>query len=272
MSLEGITVTYILLAGALVFTVVILVILLLIINGKRQLMVQRMAEQEQETEQQRELLAALVMVQENERQKIAKDLHDGVGATLSLVKLQFAQVANHVPEQARAEFAKPSNNLSDAIWKVRQISHDLLPPTLDHLGLGSALERLFIQVQEGKNIRISFNSSRVPYRIPQKHEMLIYRIVNELTNQSIQHANATLIKCILNYELEGLVIIFSDNGKGLDQQSLEQLKHEAGLGWKNIQSRLQVMNGSISFLENDNSGLALRIFVPQTPKSIKNAP
>lgn len=268
--MEGAEISNIFFAGALIFTLLVLVILLFVYTYQGRLMKQKMALQDMEAEQQKKLLEASVMVQEIERQRIARDLHDDVGAILSLIKLQFGQFSGKLPGNLSEEVAKTSANLSEAIQTVRRISHDLLPPTLEHLGLGPALESFFIKIQESHAKQISFKAAGIPYRMTSTNEMHIYRIVHELTQNSIKHAEASEISCVLNYDSNGFVVIFKDNGKGLDQQNLEHLKNKAGLGWKNIQSRLQVMRGDISVIQNSSQGLALRVFVPKPPNQNKN--
>lgn len=265
--MEGVEVTNIFFAGALIFTLLVLVILMFVYTYQSRLIRQKMKMQDMEAKQQKELLEASVLVQEKERLRIARDLHDDVGAILSLIKLQFGQFSGKLPDQSKDDFAKTSANLSEAIKTVRRISHDLLPPTLDHLGLGPALERFFIKIHDSQSLAVSFKTSRIPYRLDVQSEMHIYRIVYELTQNSLKHAQANQISCVLNYETNGFVVIFKDDGKGLDQQKLDHLKNKAGLGWKNIQSRLQVINGDISVLENSSKGLALRVFVPKNPLS-----
>ncbi len=248
----------IIIIGMIVIFLLSLSVIIFFILYQRRLLAQQKKHQKIESDYQKELLKTSIISQEEERSRIAKELHDDVGAMLTTTKLYFGQITPQLPAKELENITKKATGfLNDMIQSVRTISQDLRPVVLEKLGLIEAINSLTQMINESGNIKINFRNN-LTQTIVKSKELDIYRIIQELITNTIKHAKATTIGIELKNENEALVIIYEDNGKGIDQ---EQLSHKKGLGLKNIESRLSVLSGSIHFLEK-SKGMKVKIVCP----------
>lgn len=214
-----------------------------------------------ELEFQRKLLENSMEVQELERRRLAKDLHDEVGALLSVLKMGNNQLVKK--ETADESVKKLINNnkelIDESIGLVRSISKDLVPQTLENFGLIHAIEEFFHKIEKNSNIGFKFLYKNISgnQRFTPKVELSVYRIIQELSNNALKHANAAYIDLIINFEDNKLFIVFADDGVGFSMD--EVLKNpNSGLGIRNIESRLSIINGTIKIL-NPEKGTRFEI-------------
>lgn len=193
-------------------------------------------------DQQEEILRNTISAQEKERKRIAQDLHDEVGAMLSVVKLNVGRIEKKSDEIVAKELAVETKNyLDEVITQVRRISRSLLPPSLEKLGLYFALEELANWVNKAEQIKIVCWKGGEQFRFDTKKELAVFRIIQELLNNAIKHSGAASI-CI-NTRFSGdsnLMISVTDDGKGFE---LEE-KMVTGLGLRNLESRTQLINAN----------------------------
>ena len=215
-----------------------------------------------ELELQRKLLENSMEVQENERRRLAKDLHDEVGAVLSVLKMGNNQlIKKSVGLDELGNLASNNKDLiEESISLVRNISKDLVPQTLENFGLIVALEEFFNKMEKNSEIHFQLRHQGIAekVRFSPTLELSIYRIIQELSNNAIKHSNATLIELDLFYKNAILRINFKDNGKGF---SLEEVKNnpKSGLGIRNIESRLSVVNGKLDVKLPSEGGVLFEI-------------
>ena len=189
-------------------------------------------------EQQEELLRNIVSAQEKERKRIARDLHDEVGAMLSVVKLNVSRIEKITgQDKSKILAGETKTYLDDVITQVRGISRALLPPSLEKLGLYYALEELARWINKSGQIRVDTWKSGEQVRFSDKEELAIFRIVQELINNAIKHAEATAIYINTRFYDKNLAVTVSDNGKGFNVDE----KMNTGLGLKNLDSRTQML-------------------------------
>lgn len=256
-SEETITLRIIIIGMVVIFLLSLSVIIFFIVYQRR-LLAQQKKHQKVETDYQKELLKTSILSQEEERTRIAKELHDDVGAMLTTTKLYFGQITSDLsPEELESITNKTGGFLNDMINSVRTISQDLRPVVLEKLGLIEAIQSLVQTINESRKIKISFND-HTKHTISKSKELNLYRIIQELITNTLKHAEASTIKIELKNEDNSLIVIYEDDGKGLDQKNLS---HKKGLGLKNIESRLSVLSGSIRFLEKQ-SGMKVKITCP----------
>ncbi len=201
--------------------------------------------------QQKLLLRAAIESEEKERKRIAGDLHDEVGASLATVRLYLMQSGKEASlERVNATTANAKQILDDIIQKVRQISHQLSPETLKEFGLQEALGNLAAKVTASGAIAMECRTEGAIPRLSPDKELAVFRIAQELLNNTLKHAGATHISLTIRARAESLKFLMQDDGRGFDQQSFETLKSSPnGLGLKNIQSRVNILNASINFGE-----------------------
>ncbi|MDX1906109.1 MAG: histidine kinase [Bacteroidia bacterium] len=262
MPLDEAHLTQIFIFSASIICMLVVLVLIFVYTYQQRLIQHKLDLQLLIAAQQRTLLEASVTSQEQERARIARDLHDDLGPILSLIKLQWNQLIQ-TPDAERT--AQTEQLLTDAIQNVRRISHDLLPPTLERLGLVAALERLFGQSTVSDGPRLSLTVNGTAYRMEIATELHVYRIVHELIHNSLKHARASHINCVLHFFPHQLELLFFDDGIGLHTQDINQLYDLEGLGWKNINSRLMILAGKLAFLTPVNQkGIHLKITLPTT--------
>ena len=189
-------------------------------------------------DQQKEILRNTIQAQENERKRIAQDLHDEVGAMLSVVKLNVSMIERHSQEKANKLAGETKSYLDEVITQVRGISRALLPPSLEKLGLNNALEELANWVNKTDKIRIDCWKKGEPYRFDSKKELAVFRVSQEVVNNAIKHSGAKQIVIHSRYTSNRISIVIRDNGKGFDLNE----KLQTGLGLKNLESRMEMIN------------------------------
>jgi two-component system NarL family sensor kinase len=212
---------------------------------------------------QRQLLDATMQTQEQERRRIARDLHDEVGAMLALVKLNVHQLM--AESSNKKSGLKAKELLQEVVTSVRRISHDLMPVVLEKMGLVEALAEMKRSLPAASEIEMLFTCNKPDIRLEPKTELLLYRVVQELLNNTLKHADASQILVNLTF-LEGdLRLEYIDNGIGFDYQgTLEHHGNDKGLGLMNLQARIELLNGRLNFYSAPKSGTKAEILIPIT--------
>jgi signal transduction histidine kinase len=213
-------------------------------------------------EEEKKLLAAKAIVegQEEERKRIAKDLHDGLGVLLSAAKMQFSTIKDKSPENTLL-IKKATKLLEQASGDVRKISHNMMPGLLTKFGFFEAVEELFDQINDTKELNANIKIDGETFRLPENLEIMLYRMIQEMVNNTMKHAEASNISLILRLVPNKLNIQYSDNGKGFNVE--EKLKIKS-MGLTGIQSRVSFLNGNMSLESSAGKGVAYYIEIPLT--------
>ncbi|ESU26647.1 signal transduction histidine kinase [Flavobacterium limnosediminis JC2902] len=208
---------------------------------------------------QQNLVNATIDGQEEERKRLSGVLHDNISALLSSASLHLmAFEANH-PE-IDGELKKTKAIIKEAHDKVRDLSHDLIPPVLEKLGLIAAFEDL-CEKNSNSLIHFQFNNFiQEEIRFQNEFEMKLYFIVAELFNNIIKHSNASEAFLTLDKDDDQLSITIEDNGKGFNNKEGKQ-KQKEGLGLSQIKTRVKSLNGNISISSKEKSGVLIYIKV-----------
>jgi len=213
---------------------------------------------EKEIGHQKELLGSTILTQENERQRIAKDLHDSVGSKLNVMNLFLHQLGRRNAE-GKEEIQDMISVIDDTLQTTRRISHDLLPPTLEKFGLAIAIEELQEQLAQTEAPDLQVYSEGVrPDNIAPMIELNLFRILQELLNNTLKYAEADTIDIRLIQSEEKLILHYRDDGKGFDPSDS---KSQKGLGMQNIQSRLQMMRGKMDLQSTPGQGVRVQLEV-----------
>ena len=248
---------------AVMLTMGILVIVLVIFQQK-QVIQHKLLIRDKDLQLQKERLVAILQGQELERKRIAEDLHDEVGAQLSVLKLNLNQLqpllrtGNGEQEQLRE-----TKEFTDTIIQhLRFISQSLHPQALENLGLSRALDSFCNMMNRNKQVKITFTEAGNHHNVDLEKALNIYRVVQELINNILKHAEATQVEITYQTTPTLLNIQVADNGNGLLMQSLENARKKTGsLGLKNIESRLNVIGGTISYIAGTPTGTIAEIRV-----------
>ncbi|MDP2384798.1 MAG: histidine kinase [Bacteroidota bacterium] len=250
--------------GSLGMIVLIVFIFLFIIMYQKKMNTHALQINEKETNHQKELLGSTIMVEEKERERIAKNLHDDIGTNLNVLKLQLTKISrNPADKELVAELLHESKAmLENTIQQVRGISKDLMPPVLMNLGFEKALSELCRNINNSNSIYVDFTTMSEGRTPDQKIILQLYRIVNEVVNNIIKHANATHISMKLSAQGNSYTVLVAHNGNGINDQDIKKLSGEGkGVGLKSILSRVQVVNGRIEYSTHEKNS-EIKIEVP----------
>lgn len=229
-------------------------LIMFIIFHQRKVIRYQLTLQRMEEEQQKILLTASIRLQEEERQRIAADLHDDAGPLLATARLYLTENLVNLDKSTQLQsIFQIRQILDDTIQLVRNISHSLMPPTLKNFGLESAVNDLFQKIGGSGTINASSRFHDYKERLQNEKELNVFRVVQELVNNILKHSNASFIHLTQNTQAGYFVMRIHHDGRGLVQSDFEKLNKSAvGLGLKNISSRLKVAQGAILF-EKDPS-------------------
>jgi two-component system, NarL family, sensor kinase len=196
----------------------------------------------------------LIEAQEKDRERISRDLHDGLGALLTTLKLRMEK------NGMLAENHEIRDLIERTISETRSLARNLMPAVLRDFGLSEALEQLISDIEASTPIKISFfneiESSDV--KLEKDQQVYIYRVVQEALNNAVKHSRAKEIQLSITVFDDHLALYIKDNGVGFD---IEKLSDFSGLGLKNIQERVRLMGG-IFHIESGRSGTGIEIEIP----------
>ncbi len=239
--------------------ILIAFILIYLYNRHRQ---RQKAELNKQMIRQKELyLKAIVETQEQERKRIAKDLHDGVGQTLSGVKLNMDNILKQVeqiPEDEAIRLKELVNHIDEACLEVRSISHQMMPRVLQEDGLIPAMQDMLEKSFRHSSITYNFEHHGLNGRLDENIEIGLYRICQELVNNVIKHSGASDVQVQLMRKSGLVLLLVEDNGKGFINESLR----EKGIGLMNINSRVETINGEFNIEPSPLSGTLATIRIP----------
>jgi signal transduction histidine kinase len=189
------------------------------------------------------VINAIINTEENERKRFATDLHDGLGPILSTVKMSLSALNDRIKDPSGMVILNNTNHLvNEAINTIKEVSNNLSPHILSNFGLASAINAFSTKVNETKAVEIDFKSNMENQRLENDKEVVIYRAVCELINNSILHSGASRIEIELNKHEKFVTLQFYDNGRGFDTATLssEDIK---GMGLSNIETRVKTVEG-----------------------------
>nr|HPN60111.1 sensor histidine kinase [Chitinophagaceae bacterium] len=240
---------------------VLLSSLLLLSWYKRNKLRQETAMKSELMRQQETAIRAVMEAEENERQRIAKDLHDGVGQMMSAAKMNLSAFESELQfdnEEQRKSFEKVINLVDESCREVRTVSHVMMPNALLKNNLGEAI-REFTGKLNQKDLKVVVYTEGLEQRLDSNIETMLYRVVQECVNNTIKHAGASTLDISLIRDKDGISGTIEDNGKGFDTTDAEKLK---GFGIKNISSRIEYLKGSVDFDSAPGRGTVVALHIP----------
>jgi signal transduction histidine kinase len=240
----------VLIIGTLVVVVLITCLFFFVIIYQRKMIKNQVELRSLHDARQSDLMAAVFETQESERKRLAEDLHDSVGQVLSAIKLNLHRLDKNCISEATQPLLADTRKLTDeCIQEIRNIIHNVLPPVLTDYGLLVAVEALSNKVEQTTHIKVKFSKNMPDQRFAQEIELTLYRIAQELFGNAIKHSDATVIYLSINKEGNYMVMEFKDNGVGFNLGGVKQ-----GFGIKNLESRVQLINGEINIYSKPLNG------------------
>jgi signal transduction histidine kinase len=198
--------------------------------------------------------------QEEERSRIAKDLHDGLGGLLSGTKLSFMNVRETLSLSSEhvKHFDRSLSMLDNTIGDLRKVAQNLMPEALVKFGLQEALRDFCDTVQSSSGIQLLYQHFGERRKLDNTAKVFVYRIVQELINNVVKHAEATQVIVQLTTRMNKIEITVEDNGQGFDTSILD---HTGGAGMANIKYRVQYLHGTTDIVSSPGNGTSVNIEV-----------
>ncbi|MEJ8842673.1 sensor histidine kinase [Lacibacter sp. H375] len=218
-------------------------------------------------EQQQLAASAVLKAEEKERQRIAKDLHDGVGQMMSAAKMNLSAFENELQFTSvdqKLSFERIIGLVDESCKEVRTVSHQMMPNMLLKSGLGKAVAEFLDKIDQ-KIIKVNLHVEGLQERLNEDVEIVLFRVLQECVNNVIKHSGASQLDIALIKDKDGISATIEDNGKGFDVQ---QIGDEGGIGLKNMKARIDYLNGTIDFDTAAGKGTLVAIHLPLTQTRI----
>ena len=207
-------------------------------------------------EEQKKGLEAVFTATEEERKRIAKDLHDGIGQRLSALKMGFQQLMDEVNSDQNPRSGKLKELISDTANETREISHQMMPRALTELGLVPAVQDALLKTLGSTDIKYTFEQFNLRDSYGEQKEVALFRILQELINNLIKHSGATKAAVQLFESKNQLILVVEDDGTGVAKENRE------GHGLLNIKNRLSTFDGKVNLESVIDGGTTARIIIP----------
>jgi len=211
--------------------------------------------------QQEMAVKAVIEAEENERQRIAKDLHDGVGQMMSAAKMNLSAFESELPfasEEQKKALEKVIQLVDESCKEVRTVSHIMMPNALLKKNLAAAI-RDFVDKLNNKTLQTHVHTEGLEERLDSNIETVLYRVIQECVHNAIKHAGATTLDISLIRDKDGISGTIEDNGRGFDSSDKENFD---GIGLKNITTRIEYLKGTVDFDTAPGRGTVVAFHVP----------
>ncbi|HXY06807.1 MAG TPA: MASE1 domain-containing protein [Terriglobales bacterium] len=205
----------------------------------------------------RRMSGSLIEAQEQERQRIAHELHDDLGQELALVQIKLNDLLKESEGALQPGLTDLSNQLSSISTTAREISHGLYPSQLEYLGLASALKRLCDEIRNGKHLSIDLAMDTLPHPLPPSISLCLYRVAQEALHNIITHSQAKNVQVELRADAGRISLRIADNGVGFDFN-----RETAGLGLASMRQRVRSVDGWIKITSSPRGGTRVEASVP----------
>ena len=210
-------------------------------------------------ENEAKVLSAIIKTEEKERKKFAKELHDGLGPILSSIKMAISAINKNVMGNDNKQIIdKTEETVDSAIITIKEISNNLSPHILERFGLEKAIKTFTDIIITNEDLEIIFFSNLNGKRYDYNIEVILYRIIGELINNTLKHASASKVEISLFYFEKRLELFYSDNGIGFDMKNIDS----KGMGLPNIDSRVKSLDGELEMHSKHKQGIFLKITLP----------
>lgn len=223
------------------------------------------AEVEKKINQQKFRSVLILEGQEEERKRIAMDIHDGIGQMLTSLKYQIESIENRNDSKVDNKINEIKQGIKDVIKEVRKVTFNLKPTVLGDYGLQAALNVFIQEIGKLTDIELVYRTEGdMTYRLPQKVENNIFRIVQEAINNAIKYSEAEKIEVLLQQTENDFIITVRDEGKGFDEKIVEarDINIESGRGFFNMYERTEYINGNLEIKSAPGSGTTVTLTVP----------
>lgn len=206
----------------------------------------------------------LMDVQESERSRLASDLHDDTGQTLTALKLNLQQTRNELienPDRARNRLNEALELTDETMKRLRTIAHGLRPPGLDVAGLNSILEHLCRSFESRTSVSVLYRGI-ADFELDEPSVICLYRVVQEALTNSVKHGGSTRVEVDLRHEHRAVALSVTDNGTGFNPDALDDPNSESGLGLVYMRERVESLDGRFAIHSHPGDGVRITVVIP----------
>lgn len=244
-------------AGMLILAIAII---LFMVFYQKKMIQEQLKQQQLEYDYQQKMMLAELESQENERRRLAADLHDSIGGMLSAIRVGLSTLSKQQPEVTGFDQAKQM--LDETISSVRRISRDLMPSTLERFGLSQALQEMCDRFAATTNIPINFQEQGIAFPLEKSKALMLFRITQELLNNAIKHAQASVLEVTKLNNSHAILITVEDDGVGFDPQVQKRISGK-GLGLFGMENRAHLIGAELHFEKGSTGGTKITVTLPQ---------
>lgn len=207
---------------------------------------------------------SLLLGQETERRRLAKEIHDGLGPNMSTLKLQIDAVKRKLTDEtAKLKLEKVNEAISEIASDIRQISHDLMPSSLIDFGVATALFNFTNKISDSGQFAVEYNCNLEDNDLSTEYELNIYRIIQELVNNAIKYSQCSTIEINIKKNEKVISIFVNDDGIGMDDTNIN-----SGIGIHNIKTRVKSLQGKFILDSQKGGGVTAHIELPLKSESL----
>lgn len=220
-------------------------------------------ERKQTEEALRDLSGKLINAQEEERKRVARELHDDLNQRMALLSIELEQAGRHIQKSHRLlpVIQRLQTKVQEISVEIHRLSYRLHPSKLDHLGLGAAVRSLCAELSESGKMKVDFREKGFPATLPKDVTLCVFRIAQESLRNSIKHSGALHAEVFLEKTESSVFLSVSDDGCGFDIDSGLMTR---GLGFTSMRERLRLVGGEMQIHSQPLSGTRIEISVPRT--------
>ncbi len=204
-------------------------------------------------------LKSFIEGEEKERQRLSRELHDGIGQYLVSVKMQLESLLYRDEKDVREQIPKIRTDFDKIVDEIRRISNNLMPSVLEAFGIVFAIRNLCVETSEHTGLKISLDFKGDFESLNKTIKTYIFRIAQEALNNIVKHARANRVELVLIRQREDVLFKIRDDGKGFN---LQEIKSGTGHGMNNMRERVNLLNGSIEIDSHVNKGTQITINIP----------
>lgn len=246
-----------------VITILILLLVLIVISYRSFRYRQNAEKRKMQQEAERNIFTAIIETENSERKRFAEDLHDGLGVLLSTLRLYINEIDNkNTPKENTTLLQQCNVIIDEAILNARNISNNIMPASLKQNGLMMSVKSFAEKISRSGSLKIRVHAFNAPNSLNNTLDISLYRILTELINNTIKHAQATEVNISFAQKSSFFIVTYADNGIGFEYEKISQEKK--GMGLNNIINRVQALDGIINVQSSPGNGFKLSIKI-KTP-------
>ncbi len=219
---------------------------------------------EQKTrDQEKALLNAIIQAEERERRRFATEIHDGLGPLLSTIKMSLSSLENSDLKGSDLMVIKNTNMvIGEAMKSIQEVSNNLSPHMLKNFGIAKAIRNFVNKINQSKILKVLFTTNAWEARFTEGTEILIYRSVCELLNNTIKHSGANKVEIDFQVKDKNIEMSYKDNGIGFNTKTLFTDRKDTGTGYFNMYNRIKSLHGTIEIISDKDKGVDVSIKIP----------